>query len=396
MSESNDLKLLQFVETSGASVDVAKKFLEANGYNLENSLNLYFTNPSMFDGASTQPMQQDVRAPIAAQFQTLAGPANNFVHRSGAVRNEEPFRNYGAEWTRGASKKDERGLATLFSPPTYVFKGDLERACEAAEAQKKWVLVNIQSTAEFASHVLNRDCWKDTARLAPIISNNFIFCQRDIASQFGTNFRNLYPQVYKVPSVSIVNPITRALAADIPMSNLPTVQEIMNPIVEFIEKNPHPIVPGFNTNNPKPVDEDAEMMDSEVKKAIAMSLADERMAQGKTNPSPEEEVAPVRQEPDVQTQFFNPPQAEPAKGPQTTRLQIRLPDGKTVKRRFLKNATLSELYSVIEHENQREFADLNKYCLMQTFPKQQLGNDKLSQTLQDLGLTNCAVVLSAL
>ncbi|RVX11467.1 Plant UBX domain-containing protein 7 [Vitis vinifera] len=49
----------------------------------------------------------------------------------------------------------------------------------AAAGQDKWLLVNLQSTTEFSSHMLNRDTWANEA-VAQTISTNFIFWQVSI------------------------------------------------------------------------------------------------------------------------------------------------------------------------------------------------------------------------
>ena len=118
---------------------------EASAWSVENAINLYFTDPNMFNAPAAPPPQEQVRAPIAASFGTLAGPANPLYH--GRQASTEPFRyffskklfarcfllrNYSQEWTRG-SRQDERGLATLFSPPDYVFSGTLEQVIRFSE-----------------------------------------------------------------------------------------------------------------------------------------------------------------------------------------------------------------------------------------------------------------------
>lgn len=40
-----------------------------------------------------------------------------------------------------------------------LFSGDWEAAKEHAAHEGKWLLLNVQSPSEFASHRLNRDTW---------------------------------------------------------------------------------------------------------------------------------------------------------------------------------------------------------------------------------------------
>jgi thioredoxin-related protein len=47
-------------------------------------------------------------------------------------------------------------------PEKIMFNGDFQEARAAAKADKKLLLVNIQSESEFKCHELNRDLWKVT------------------------------------------------------------------------------------------------------------------------------------------------------------------------------------------------------------------------------------------
>jgi UBX domain-containing protein 7 len=42
-----------------------------------------------------------------------------------------------------------------------LFKGPFVEARAEAKLRKRWLLVNVQSDAEFACHLLNRDVLKD-------------------------------------------------------------------------------------------------------------------------------------------------------------------------------------------------------------------------------------------
>jgi len=395
----NDTKCLMFMETTGADPDAAKKFLEASAWSVENAINLYFTDPNMFNAPAAPPPQEQVRAPIAASFGTLAGPANPLYH--GRQASTEPFRNYSQEWTRG-SRQDERGLATLFSPPDYVFSGTLEQACISGMENSKWILVNVQTSEEFASHVLNRDIWKATKKnqvLVPIIKDKFIFCQRDQHSNFGMQFVNTY-RITRLPCVSILNPITRALELNIPLKNIPEVNDVVGPILQFIEKKPHPQIPGSNndSNNDSSFSEPShnrrqsdELMadeDSIMARAIEESLKANNTNMDQTE---EEEVEP---EPQPVQNIYPAPKPEPAKDSSTTGLRIVLPNSKKVSRRFLKSDKVSELYAVIEHEHDAQWNDISKFVLTIPFPKLVLGVETLQKTLQELGLSRCVLTLT--
>jgi hypothetical protein len=68
-------------------------------------------------------------------------------------------------------------LAEMFKPPTDImFPGDFEAAKGAAATGNKWILINVQSNSEFASHQLNRDTWSN-ATLKEFIRGSFVFLQ---------------------------------------------------------------------------------------------------------------------------------------------------------------------------------------------------------------------------
>ena len=64
------------------------------------------------------------------------------------------------------------------NPLTYSFTSyfPLRQARLAGEHKRKWLLVNVQDSKEFASQVLNRDVWSNH-NVKDIIREYFIFWQ---------------------------------------------------------------------------------------------------------------------------------------------------------------------------------------------------------------------------
>jgi UBX domain-containing protein 7 len=81
----------------------------------------------------------------------------------------------------------------------------LQAKC-AASMQDKWLLVNIQSTKEFKSLMLNRDTWANDA-VSQIITTNFIFLQVYDDTTKGKKLCNYY-KLNSIPVVLIIHPIT--------------------------------------------------------------------------------------------------------------------------------------------------------------------------------------------
>ncbi len=81
---------------------------------------------------------------------------------------------------RAPSGRDARAssLADMFAPPSHLIykEGGFEGARTMAKDNKRWLLVNLQSDAEFSCHALNRDVWRDEL-VENLIREGFIFWQ---------------------------------------------------------------------------------------------------------------------------------------------------------------------------------------------------------------------------
>ncbi|KAJ0722436.1 putative Thioredoxin-like superfamily [Helianthus annuus] len=84
--------------------------------------------------------------------------------------------------------------------------GPFEKAKEAACGQDRWLLVNVQSTREFSSHLLNRDTWGNEV-VAQIITSNFIFWQVCDDTEEGSKIVTYYKLDF-VPATLVIDPIT--------------------------------------------------------------------------------------------------------------------------------------------------------------------------------------------
>ncbi|WVZ25185.1 hypothetical protein V8G54_003729 [Vigna mungo] len=92
------------------------------------------------------------------------------------------------------------------SGPTTGTFGLCMQAKDAASLQNKWLLVNIQSTKEFSSHMLNRDTWANEA-VSQTISTNCIFWQVYDDTTEGRKVCTYY-RLDSIPVVLVIDPIT--------------------------------------------------------------------------------------------------------------------------------------------------------------------------------------------
>ncbi|KAI9080087.1 hypothetical protein K1719_037903 [Acacia pycnantha] len=122
------------------------------------------------------------------------------------------FRNFEEEMRRPGVWETEQGavstaessrdnLASLVSPPFHLmFTGTFDK--------DKWLLVNIQSTKEFSSHMLNRDTWANEV-VSRTINTNFIFAVSvyDDTTE-GRRKVCTYYRLDSVPVVLVIDPYT--------------------------------------------------------------------------------------------------------------------------------------------------------------------------------------------
>lgn len=186
--------IAEFVSITGSDEDHALSTLEACDWNLETAVGLFFAsggheghNPTTAGAASSKPVhagEDDVRAPIASKVERLYDGPSGMPDRFSTIplqrapqRQAPPvdvFRDYKAEGEAGGSSKEgsgSAGLGALFAAPTAIlFKGGrFQQAKEAAAQQGRWLVVNIQTPNEFASHRCGcmRSCHHDAySRLA--------------------------------------------------------------------------------------------------------------------------------------------------------------------------------------------------------------------------------------
>ncbi|XP_073112268.1 putative plant UBX domain-containing protein 14 [Elaeis guineensis] len=98
-------------------------------------------------------------------------------------------------------------LSSLFREPSaLIYHGPFFKAKVDVAFQDRWLLVNLQCTEEFSSHLLNRDLWSNET-VAQAIQTKFIFWQMYRDSDEGKKVCTYYNLV-SLPAVLIIDPIT--------------------------------------------------------------------------------------------------------------------------------------------------------------------------------------------
>mmetsp|Transcript_54369 Transcript_54369/g.65439 ORF Transcript_54369/g.65439 Transcript_54369/m.65439 type:complete len:627 (+) Transcript_54369:36-1916(+) len=299
-------------------------------------------------------------------------------------------------------------LAGMFSPPSYVHRaGGFQGARAVARDARRWLLVNLQSDAEFACHALNRDVWNDEL-VTNLIQEGFIFWQSHDANADGRQYVDRY-HVHSFPHVAIldprtgrsmwkkegwtqVNPLTPSgfaeIAADFcsrhsfdkaPMA--PHHKKASSSVASNNDSNNVSTtttsgVPGVTRSTKRPIHELSE--EQQLQEAIRASMMGADNNDNDANAMDEDEDEYVMEDDDddhadstrkddnndtkkesvqlpaqllprkktMADEFANVQVGdEPPAGKDVTRIQIRLPDGSKIVRRFCKTDPLEVVYA---------------------------------------------------
>ncbi|KAJ6689471.1 hypothetical protein OIU85_005837 [Salix viminalis] len=252
MLSANDEQSMvsSFLEIAvGQTAETARQFLQATSWKLEDAIQLFYigNEGGLVASASHPPPTEtwtdvhesglkdfqnenvkpsggeEVRAPLPVVRDTLYDDAMLYgASRMGHPPHEASsliaFRNFDEEMKHSGVWESDQGststidnprdnLASLYRPPFHLmFHGSFEKAKGAASVQDKWLLVNLQSTKEFSSHMLNRDTWANEA-VAQTINTNFIFWQVYDDTSEGRKVCTYY-KLDSIPVVLVIDPVT--------------------------------------------------------------------------------------------------------------------------------------------------------------------------------------------
>ncbi|EGS18966.1 uncharacterized protein CTHT_0055830 [Thermochaetoides thermophila DSM 1495] len=405
---------------------------------------------------SAQVVEDNVRAPIARRTETLIGPdygeddphslmLEQFRRRQhqARIRNNNPFAqspwgdNYsGSGSASGAENSRASRLAELFRPPyELISRLSWDEARDTGKEEKKWLLVNLQDMSDFNCQALNRDIWKDNA-VKSLVRENFIFLQYEkndfeaerYITYYFQNDAHHNPNNY--PHVSIIDPRTGEQVKVWSGRPFPTALEFHSQLVEFLDRysldvySKNPVSKIKRSERTVDLDRmtEEEMLEMALKNslepnggsanrstvidpdALTKSSSDLSNAKGKeraTSESSSEPSTPESEE-EQQSQQASPwaripsdrPHTEPSADPKTTtRIQVRNPAGRII-RRFLLDDPVSRIYEWIKADQANLFPGKEGVVFeLKAMPQGVDLIEKLNETIKDAGLANGTVML---
>uniref|UniRef100_J3M2I2 UBX domain-containing protein n=2 Tax=Oryza brachyantha TaxID=4533 RepID=J3M2I2_ORYBR len=364
---------------------------------------------AMGDGMLQGLEEEDVRAPLPVKRETLYGDAPAVVHRPNstvAFRNFEEEARQSAVWDseQNAASSSRDNLAALYRPPfALMFNGPFDKAKLEASVLDKWLLINLQSTEEFSSHMLNRDTWANEA-VAQTIRSNFIFWQVYHDTSEGRKVCTYYNLV-SVPAVLLIDPITGQKMRG--WNGMVHPDRLLEDLMPYLDKGPkehhaaqpqkrprkvdHETSAGKQGKTPVPVAVEDE--DEELARAVAASLEESKGVDG-SDATDEKTEPEVENEPSLSVKLNYPPLPEEPKGSRELlcRVAIRLPDGRRIQRNFLHTDPVKLLWSFCYP--QVEDGGKKAFHFVQFIPGSSKNLDYESdKTFKEAGLANSMINL---
>ncbi|XP_022776514.1 plant UBX domain-containing protein 7-like isoform X2 [Durio zibethinus] len=379
----------------GQTAETAMQFLQATSWKLDEAIQLFYVGNEggVAASASESPAVEHVDSWVDQISGELKESGNNNV---GSIDGEEvrpplpvvretlyddallygssrlgyppqqsssviAFRNFDEEMKRpGVWESDEGSsstvdaprdsLASLYRPPHHLMLlGPFEKAKATASVEDKWLLVNLQSTKEFSSHMLNRDTWGNEA-VSQTISTNFIFWQVYEDSSEGRKVCTYY-RLDSIPVVLVIDPITGQKMRS--WCGMVQPESLLEDLVQFMDGGPrdyHATLshkrPRGSSVTPQQKIKDETNEDEEMIRAIAASMENVKDAIKTTSDDKVLSTAD-KEEPCSTKQPMYPPLPEEPKGDRNLlcRVGVRLPDGRRVQRNFLRTDPIQLLWS---------------------------------------------------
>ncbi|XP_058090460.1 plant UBX domain-containing protein 7-like isoform X2 [Magnolia sinica] len=433
----------------GQSAETARQFLQATSWKLEEAIQLFYVgneggglaSSSLSPPTENSPPlanesldvqekdignehveqhvgDEEVRPPLPVRREVLYddGPLyriSRMGHPSHEANSLVAFRNFNEESKRpGVWESDQSAastidssrdnLASLYRPPfALMHHGPFDKAKIEASLQDKWLLVNLQSTKEFSSHMLNRDTWANEA-VAQTISTNFIFWQVYDDTSEGKKVCTYYNLV-SIPVVLVIDPITGQKMRS--WNGMIQPERLLEDLLPFMDRGPkdhhvaHPhkrpreSVPSSKQKMPA-ADETIEEEEDEVLRAMAGSMEARKDPVKLTSTDGEPPKIDEAETCSSKTPIF-PSLPEEAKGERhlICRVGIRLPDGRRVQRSFFNTDPIQYLWSFCCSELKE--AETRPFRLTQAIPRASKCLDYESKlTFEESGLSNSMITLT--
>ncbi|KAE8662633.1 Plant UBX domain-containing protein 7 [Hibiscus syriacus] len=266
-------------------------------------------------------------------------------------------------------------------------RGPFEKAKAAASVEDKWLLLNLQSSKEFSSHMLNRDTWGNEAvsqtlnrdtwgneAVSQTVSTNFIFWQVYDDTSEGRKVCTYY-KLDLVPVVLVIDPITGQKMRS--WCGMVQPESLLEDLIQFMDGGPRDYHATLSHKRPRgssvtqqqkiKVSADETNEDKELLRAIVASMESAKETVKTTSDDKASSTTDKEEPCSIQKPAYPSLPDEP-KGDRNLlcRVGVRLPDGRRVQRNFLRTDPIRLLWSFCY--SQLGEADSKPFRLTLPFP----------------------------
>lgn len=377
MRDDQQKLISSFMEIAiGQTKDTAIQFLKATSWNLEEAINLFIIhreNQPLCQQNATELHRSDYqeeehnRPPLPSirdtlydssyMYQTPVQVCPEEIWDAESEPSEDSDTDVGPD-SKPEPSEESRRLSSLFRAPLkLLFQGTFEEAKSTSSRQNLWLLVNLQSTTEFASHMLNRDLWANEV-VSQAIESSFILSQVYDDTTEGKKVSTFYRIESAPPVVLLIDPITGQNMRS--WSGAIEAHGFVEDLMKYMDDGPHQYMASSTRNKRMKTDKISsessqtglpELAESlETKEEESCSSSNQTISQIVVPPSwgPEfEKAAEVKQEEETCLRY--PDLTEEPKGDcdrsLVCSLCVRFPDGRRKQRKFLKTEPIQLLWS---------------------------------------------------
>ncbi|CAH8306625.1 unnamed protein product [Eruca vesicaria subsp. sativa] len=243
----------------------------------------------------------------------------------------------------------------------FLFQGSFDEAKSTSTKRNLWLLVNLQSNKEDASHSLNLDLWSNKVVSQAIESRIILWQVYDDTIQ-GKKISNFYKIESAPPVVLLIDPITGFMLRS--WSGVIDAQSFVKDLMNYTVSTPHQYVASLTskTHTSDHIETPSSGSKFEESETCSSTNYDDvvESVEPKTLPTHEEE----------ETCLEYPALTEEPKGEcdksLVCSLCVRFPDGRRKQRRFLKSEPIQLLWSFCY--SQMVESDMKAFKLVQAIP----------------------------
>mmetsp|Transcript_11441 Transcript_11441/g.17197 ORF Transcript_11441/g.17197 Transcript_11441/m.17197 type:complete len:315 (+) Transcript_11441:2-946(+) len=303
------------------------------------------------------------------------------------------------ELENALGRADDDSVDWIFPPPSHLsHQASLEEARAAASAEGRWILVNLQSHAEFGSQMLNRDTFTNET-VESILRTSFLLWQRGHTSRQGREYMRMHSlSEDDLPHLGIIDPRTGAKLKT--FTGFVTPEDLIIRLMEFSESHtlsvpqlPQVIEKAAAGTESVVSESESERFRSESNLNVYSNRNsfDSQKVDDEPNGKMAADELPVDSSSASSAVVYDLPSDEPPESARdAVKVSIKLLNGKSFPRRYYRNASVEELFRVAASVEPAVAQKQESFDLVTRFPATSL-KESLHKTIGECNLAGSQI-----